>query len=139
MRRALGVLLVAPPLLFAGTIFALSLFLQDYRCGDTCSVMDPDWRRSEDASQWDLMPWIGAGVLAIAAIFAVCVWLGRHWLALGALVLGASASISFVSWISPGWHENVTKEPLPLLLGAAAFAAGVVATVVTKRPRGRTG
>jgi hypothetical protein len=134
----MGLVLALPPWLYCGTVLVVCLFLRDYRCGDSCSARTEDWRRNVDASEWNLLPWIGGVVFALGTVFLACVWFGRRWPAIVSLVLAAGATLGFALWYEPGWHEHVPDDPAPTLVSVAAFVAGLLSASLGARPRART-
>ena len=82
-----------------------------------------------------------AVVLALICGIAlvVCVW--RAWVsgALVALVVGTVTALAAGTWLEPGWHEHVDRNPKGVLLCLLVFAAGLCAVVGSRTSRGRTG
>jgi hypothetical protein len=87
--RPLAVALALVPLGFSGFAFLGSLLWGlGLRCDDSCG--GGDWRRTEDAWQWNVLPVLGSLALICGLALVVCVWRGWVTGALASLVVGTS-------------------------------------------------
>ena len=134
--RPLAIVLALVPLGFSGFVFLGSLFWGlGLRCDDSCG--GGDWQRTEDAWQWNVLPVLGGLALICGLALVVCVW--RAWVggALASLVIGTCTALAAGSWLEPGWHEHVDRNPKGVLLCLLVFAAGLCAVLMSRSGRKR--
>jgi hypothetical protein len=136
--RPLAVVLALVPLGFSGVVFLGSLLWGlGLRCDDSCG--GGDWRRTEDAWQWNVLPVLGSLTLICGLALVVCVWRGWVTGAFASLVAGTLTVLAAGTWLEPGWHEHVDRSPKGVLLCLLVFTAGLCAVVSSRTSRARTG
>jgi hypothetical protein len=135
--RTLGVLLALVPWGFSGVFFLGSLFWGlGLRCDESCGDAG-DWRRTQDAWQWDVLPLLGGITFIAGTALVVCVWRARTRGALAALVIGTGLALATGTWFEPGWREHVDRNSQSVLICVLVFFAGVCAALISRTPQKR--
>ena len=135
--RVVAVLLALVPWIFSVVVLLGSLLWgTELRCDDHCSPTSPDWRDREDAGQWNVLPLLGGAAFLAGTIFVVCVWRGRGFGALAALLLGSAATLIGGTLLVPGWHEHLARNMENVLVSVLVFGAGLLAALLATDRRG---
>jgi UDP-N-acetylmuramyl pentapeptide phosphotransferase/UDP-N-acetylglucosamine-1-phosphate transferase len=133
--RTLGVLLALVPWGFSGVFFLGSLFWGlGLRCDESCGDAG-DWRRTEDAWQWEVLPVLGGLTFIAGTALVVCVWRAHARGAFAALVIGTGLALATGTWFEPGWREHVDRNSQSVVICVLVFSAGVGAALISRAPR----
>ena len=131
-RRPLALLLALVTWAWsAGALLAALMWGVALRCDDSCGGRE--WRRREDAWQWDGVVALGVVAFLAATAFFFFVWRRRAGYAAGVFGIALAAVLALATSLSPEWAEHLTRveadEALLFLLGLVAPIAAVLLTL----------